>query len=534
MPAPDREPLVPTGRVGYSPPGLTGVFDVLKVPTERRPDAAALIIDAERTRVTFAQLDQLATDVSDELVARGLRPGDRIALLAPNGLEFVVALLAAAKANLVTVTLNPAVSTDEVAQRMAEARARILLGVPSLGQEPPDALAAKALPIWTIDVDTTSGPQFALTVKADAPPTAAARDDRPLPDSDPDDALIMFTSGTTARPKRVPLTHTNIAASVRGICTTYELGPSDATVAVMPFFHGHGLMAGLLSTLATGGCVLIPAAGRFSARSLWDDVAAVSATWITAVPTMYRILLSRAATDYPGRDRCPLRFLRSCSAPLDSPTATAMSRTFHAPVLSAYGMTETTHQAAAQALPTHCAGRPGSVGHATGTIIRVVDPHGKDTAVGNSGEVWVSGPTVARGYLENPTESARSFTDGWFHSGDLGTLDAEGTLTITGRIKELINRGGEKISPVQVEAVLNACPGVTEAAVFGVSDEKYGERVEAAVVAEVGVSTADLLSACRKHLAPFEIPDSIQFVSELPHTPKGALDRRAVTARFGG
>jgi acyl-CoA synthetase (AMP-forming)/AMP-acid ligase II len=352
----------------------------------------------------------------------------------------------------------------------------------------------------------------------------------------------------------VPLTHANLAASVRGICTGYELGPADATVAVMPFFHGHGLVAALLAPLAAGGGVLLPAGGRFSAHTFWDDVRAAGATWFTAVPTIHEILLERAAREYPGPQVAPLRFVRSCSAPLSTATGRALQRTLGVPVLCAYGMTESTHQATSEPLPWRGTLKDGSVGRSAVLDLRVVDPDGLACPPGTVGEVWVSGPTVARGYLDNPAETERGFTDGWFHTGDLGSLDADGDLVLTGRIKDLINRGGEKISPEHVEDVLSGCPGVAEAAVFPIPDATYGERVGAAVVlredAEEGADggadedagegdSADeaadvrrILAYCRTRLAPYEVPDRVEITRALPHTAKGALDRRAVVARY--
>jgi acyl-CoA synthetase (AMP-forming)/AMP-acid ligase II len=332
----------------------------------------------------------------------------------------------------------------------------------------------------------------------------------------------------------VPLTHANVAASVQGICATYELGPGDATVAVMPFFHGHGLFAVLLASLATGGCVLLPERGRFSAHTFWDDVRAVTATWFTAVPTIHEILLDRSALEYPGPQVAPLKFVRSCSAPLNTATQRALERTLGAPLLSAYGMTESTHQTTSEPLPQQGSLKHGSVGRSTGVDLRVVDQNGDTCPAGTQGEVWVHGPTVARGYLANPAETAHSFADGWFRTGDLGSLDEDGYLFLTGRIKNLINRGGEKISPEHVEDILAGCPGVAEAAVFAIPDAIYGQRVGAAVVVREGenVGSEQILQYCRNRLSAFEIPDRLEVVAALPHTAKGGLDRLAVDAQY--
>jgi acyl-CoA synthetase (AMP-forming)/AMP-acid ligase II len=347
----------------------------------------------------------------------------------------------------------------------------------------------------------------------------------------PDDAMIMFTGGTTGSPKMVPWTHDNITCSVRGVIATYRLGPQDATVAVMPLFHGHGLIASLLSTLASGGTVLIPAAGRFSAHTFWDDVRTAGATWFTAVPTIHQILLERAATDRP-REHVHLRFVRSCSAALSAELAQALRTQFAAPVLSAYGMTEATHQVTStrddQAVTT------GLVGRSSGADIRIVGDDGRTCPPETVGEVWLRGRTVVRGYLANPAATAQTFTDGWLHTGDLGSVSEAGELTLRGRIKELINRAGEKISPERVEAVLSSHPNISEAAVYGVADPLYGETVAAVVVpSSAGPVRADELGAfCRGRLAPFEVPASFQVTDELPHTAKGSVDRRAVAERF--
>jgi acyl-CoA synthetase (AMP-forming)/AMP-acid ligase II len=384
------------------------------------------------------------------------------------------------------------------------------------------------IPTWQLRVDISGDgiPAVALEIGGRAERRVAGA----ATELSADDALVLFTSGTTGTAKMVPLTHTNVAASVRAIVATYELGPADSTVAVMPLFHGHGLLAVLLASLASGGCVALPDRGRFSAHTFWDDVRAAGATWFSAVPTIHQILLQRSAREYPGRQAVPLRFARSCSAPLDVSTGQAMERMLGAPVLSAYGMTETSHQAASES--QRCR-KLGSVGQASGVDIRIVDNGGRACPAGSVGEVWVRGATVARGYLAAPAATAESFADGWFRTGDLGSLDVDGFLCITGRIKNIINHGGEKISPEHVEAVLAGCSGVTEAAVFAIPDAMYGERVGAVVVCHGNSVTAEeILRSCRSELSQFEVPDRIEVVAALPHTAKGALDRGAVRDKY--
>ncbi len=495
------------------------IADLVAATAGRNPEAPALVVTADRIPITYRDLVRLVDDLAGQLTQGGLRAGDRAGLRAQSSAEFVVGLLAASLAGLVVVPLDPALPVADQHARITAAGGRVVL----VGGDGP---GEPTLPHWPISVTVNEGASTAHVDTASPPSPANAGPDG----LQPDDALIMFTGGTTGAPKMVPWTQDNIATSVGNVVATYGLGPHDATVAVMPLFHGHGLIAALLSTLASGGTVLIPAGGRFSAHTFDDDLHAAAATWFTAVPTIHQILLSRNHTD---AQRGGLRFLRSCSAALNPQTAEALQTTFGAPVLSAYGMTEATHQMASTSEDQTVTA--GLVGRSTGVQVQIVDNDGRTCPPGGVGEIWVRGQTVVRGYLANPTATEQTFTDGWLHTGDLGSLTESGELTLRGRIKELINRGGEKISPERVEGVLAGHPNVLEAAVFGVPDSLYGETVGAAVVPDQSAPpTADELTEfCRERLAAFEVPASIALTDELPHTAKGSVDRRVVAERFG-
>ncbi len=522
-------------QVGQSP-GLTGarIADLVEAAARRSPEKAALVVTSHRTPVSYRELVGLVDDLAGQLKGGGLRAGDRVALRAGSNAEFVVGLLAASRADLVAVPLDPALPVSEQRARSAAAGARVVL----VDGDGSGDNAEAVLRWWPIAV-TVGGDGGAPAVHVDA--AAAPKDDVATPEGLRDaDAMIMFTGGTTGVPKMVPWTRANIAASVRSIVTGYGLGPLDATVAVMPLYHGHGLLAALLATLASGGTVLLPARGRFSAHTFWDDIDTVQATWYTAVPTIHQILLERAKTEQPGDTRA-LRFIRSCSAPLTAETAQALQDTFSAPVVCAFGMTEATHQVATTPIGAvgnseNPSATTGLVGRSTGPEIRIVGPNGTPAPAEAVGEVWLHGPTVVRGYLGDPAITAANFTDGWLRTGDLGSLSPGGELTIRGRIKELINRGGEKISPEHVEGILASHPDVLEVAVFGFPDKMYGETVAAVVVPRGSASptAAELMEFCRDRLAPFEVPATFQQASELPHTAKGSLDRRAVAEQFGG
>jgi acyl-CoA synthetase (AMP-forming)/AMP-acid ligase II len=510
------------------------IADLVETAARQSPEARALVVTADRIPVSYRDLLRLVDDLAGQLERGGLLPGDRVALRSGSNAEFVVGLLATSRADLVAVPLDPALPISEQRARSEAVGARVVLidgGGPGDKEE-------QTLPRWPIAV-TVGREDGVLAVNMDA--GTAPRQEFSTPQGlRGDDAMIMFTGGTTGVPKMVPWTRDNIAGSVRAIIAGYGLGPQDATVAVMPLYHGHGLLAALLATLVSGGSVLLPARGRFSAHTFWDDIDAVGATWYTAVPTIHQILLERANPDQPGSERATLRFIRSCSAPLTAETAQALLDTFSAPVACAFGMTEATHQVATT--PVGAAGQsqnpaatPGLVGRSTGPEMRIVGSDGNSLPPEAVGEVWLHGPTVVRGYLGEPSITAANFTDGWLRTGDLGTLSPAGELVIRGRIKELINRGGEKISPEHVEGVLASHPDVVEVAVFGVPDQLYGETVAAAIVfrGSAAPTAAELTAFCRERLAPFEVPVSFQQASELPHTAKGSLDRRAVAEQFG-
>ena len=513
------------------------IADLVEAAARRRPDAPALVVTADRVPVSYRDLIRLVDDLAGQLKRGGLRPGDRVALRSGSNAEFVIGLLAASRAELIVVPLDPALPVTEQRTRSEAAGARVVLvdGIDHPGEEAEREPGSRWWPI-AVTVGRDRGAEEganAVILDAATPPKTDISTPEGLRH---DDAMIMFTGGTTGVPKMVPWTHNNIASAVRAIVAGYGLGPQDATVAVMPLYHGHGLLAALLSTLASGGTVLLPARGRFSAHTFWDDIDAVRATWYTAVPTIHQILLERAQSDGPGK-QAALRFIRSCSAPLTPETAQALQATFRAPVVCAFGMTEATHQVATTAIdqeknPSETA---GLVGRSTGPEIRIAGSQGESLPAEAVGEVWLHGPTVVRGYLGDPAITAANFTDGWLRTGDLGSLSGAGELSIRGRIKELIIRGGENVSPERVEGVLASHPDVLEVAVFGVPHKIYGETVAAVVVPRGSASPTpdELAGFCRERLAPFEVPTSFQEARELPHTAKGSLDRRAVAQQFG-
>jgi acyl-CoA synthetase (AMP-forming)/AMP-acid ligase II len=477
----------------------------------------AVVTPDDGRSVTYAQLRTQTAALADQLRRRGVRPGDPLAVVMPNGLAYLTTFLAVTWARAVAAPLNPAYKTEEFAFFLEDAGAKALLVLPG-EQAARAAAAALNIPVWEVCPAPDGGLSLA------APATAAAPECDPQPG---DVALFLHTSGTTSRPKGVPLTHHNLTTSLRNIAATYALTPNDASLVVMPLFHVHGLLGATLSTLHTGGTAVIPS--RFSASAFWPQARAHRVTWYSAVPTIHQVLFTRADADKAPRGS--LRFIRSCSAALAPVVFGQMESRFEAPVLEAYGMTEASHQMASNPLPPGRR-RAGTVGRGTGVDIAVLDEAGNAVPPGTPGEVAIRGGNVMGGYQNNPEATAAAFTRGYFRTGDQGILDADGYLTLTGRLKELINRGGEKVSPLEVDAVLLEHPQVTEAVAFGVPDPKYGEEVHGAVVLRGAASPEEILAFCRARLADFKVPKRLYVTDALPRTATGKVQRRHVAAHF--
>ena len=356
-------------------------------------------------------------------------------------------------------------------------------------------------------------------------PTGAHR-----PPAPNDVALVLHTSGTTALPKVVPLTQANLMASARQIAATLKLTPSDRCLNLMPLFHTHGLSGALLSSIASGATfVTTPALEPASfGRWLIDS----EATWYTAVPTMHQVIVA-AMRDTKLPRPTKLRFVRSSSSPLPPPVAVELEALFAVPVLQAYGMTEASHQIACNPLPP---GRrkPGSVGLPAGTEIRIVGDGGRVLSRGERGEVCIAGPGVFGAYADNPEANRTSFIDGFFRTGDEGYLDEDGYLFLTGRLKEMINRGGEKIAPAEIDMVLLEHPSVAEAVCFAVPHPTLGEDIAAAVVAKAGAELdgAALQDFVANRAAPHKIPQKIFVMAALPTGPTGKVGRREAATQL--
>ena len=417
-------------------------------------EATALIAPETGRRWSYGALRSQVTALAAQLADLGVARGDRVAIVLPNGPEIVAAFLAVVYGAGVAAPLNPTYTPDEYTFYYGDIQPRALI-VPPGEAEAARSVAPAGCSIVEAVVDAEGRLAF----------TGAGGGSGAIAEPDPDDiALVLHTSGTTSRPKQVPLRHRNLMASARTIVQTYQLTADDVSLCVMPLFHVHGLVASTLSALLAGGAVIAPA--RFSAGRFWQDAQRYGATWYSAVPTIHQILLARANEDAPPAGATGLRFARSCSSALAPAVMQGLEERLGVPVLEAYGMTEASHQMASNPLPpaAHIA---GSVGLATGVQVAIMDKVGNLLPTGDIGEVVIRGESVTSGYLNNPEANAGAFTNGWFRTGDQGLLDEQGYLYLTGRIKELILRGGENIAPREIDEVLLTHPAIAEAITFG-------------------------------------------------------------------
>ena len=499
------------------------ISDLLARQAAVAPEVPALFAP-ERTPLSYGELHTLAESTRSALRSLGVTRQDRVAIVLANGPEMASSFVAVAGA-AVCAPLNPAYVPSEFEFYLKDLAPKLVLVCE--GAESPVRAVAKALGIRVaqlrVEVGSAAG---AFTLDA---PEAGGVIDHSSPD---DTALILHTSGTTSRPKMVPLTQRNLCVSAHSIARSFALAPEDRCLNVMPLFHIHGLIGAVLSSLAAGaGVVCTP--GFSSARFFaWLDE--FSPTWYTAVPTMHQEILARAEAHREIVARRPLRFIRSCSASLAPTLLHTLETVFQAPALESYGMTEAAHQMASNPLPPR-ARKPGSVGVASGPEVAIMDGAGALLDAGATGEIVIRGPSITSGYLGVPEVNREAFTNGWFRTGDQGYLDAEGYLFLTGRLKEIINRGGEKISPREIDEAMLEHRGVAQAVTFAVPHSRLGEEVGAAVVRKPGASfdERELREFVAARLSVFKVPRVIRFVDAVPKGPTGKLQRIGLAARLG-
>ncbi|MGD9511120.1 MAG: acyl--CoA ligase [Geminicoccaceae bacterium] len=492
---------------------------------------AAAILAPERPVLSFGALRELVDATVATLNGLGIGRGDRVAIVLPNGPEMATAFVSVA-CGATTAPLNPAYREEEFEFYLSDLRAKALIVAD--GDKGPAVEVARRhkaeILRLTTSLDRPAG-WFELAAEgsgAGPVDTGAARED--------DEALVLHTSGTTSRPKIVPLLQRNLTASARHVRTALALTPADRCLNVMPLFHIHGLIAAVTSSLSAGASIYCTPGFNALRFFHWLDDAKPS--WYTAVPTMHQAILARAERNPEVLARSRLRFIRSSSASLPAQVMLQLEQTFDAPVIESYGMTEATHQMVSNPLPP-ASRKPGSVGIAAGPLVRISDDAGTFLPAGAQGEVVISGPNVTPGYEANPDANLKSFfqADGrrWFRTGDQGVLDEEGYLRITGRLKEIINRGGEKVSPLEVDDVLMDHPAVAQVVTFAMPHDKLGEEVACAVVLREGMVLVEqeIRSFAAGRLADFKVPRKVLILEEIPKGATGKLQRIGLAQKLG-
>jgi acyl-CoA synthetase (AMP-forming)/AMP-acid ligase II/acetyltransferase-like isoleucine patch superfamily enzyme/acyl carrier protein len=501
----------------YQQPKAKSLYQLLKMRVEKNPAAIAITAPGRRP-LSYDRLLHQVEDIIVILRACGLYRNDRVTIVVPNGPEMAVAFVAVA-AGVTCAPLNPSYRAEEFDFYMSDLHARALIVSSEIDSPARQIAQQRNIPIIELTPTLTAeAGTFELTGKNKA---ASNRRDFAQPD---DTALVLHTSGTTSRPKIVPLTQTNVCCSGHNISLTLELTENDRCLNVMPLFHIHGLIGSVLSSL-TAGASIVCTPGLDSERFFeWLEI--FQPTWYTAVSTMHQAILARAAANREIIARCPLRFIRSSSAPLPEPVIAAVEDVFGVPILDTYGMTEAAHQMTSNPLPP-LPRKMGSVGVAAGPEVAIMDETGNLLPAGEIGEVVIRGKNVTEGYENNLTANQSAFTNGWFHTGDQGRFDTDGYLFLTGRLKEIINRGGEKVAPKEIDEILTQHPAIAQAIAFAVPHATLGEDIAAAVVLHenAAVTESEMRDFAAARLADFKVPRQVLIVDEIPKGPTGKLQR---------
>ena len=500
------------------------IYQNLQATASLHPDQDALTAP-DREALTYRQLVDQVSQWRRQLVGLGIERNDRVAIVLPNGPDMATTFLSVASA-ATAAPLNPVYRAPELDFYLADLQAKALVVDPTLDSPAIAVAESRQIPVIRVQ-SSRRDPAGRITLE----PSPACLP--PEPPVGPDDvALILHTSGTTSRPKIVPLSQRNLCESADNICRGLELGCDDCVLNIMPLFHIHGLVAAVLSTLVSGGT--LACTPGFVATEFFAWLQRVRPSWYTAVPTMHQAIVARAEGCGEVIASSRLRFIRSSSSPLPPPVAHRIEEVFGVPVIEAYGMTEAAHQICSNPLPP-ATRKFGSVGPAAGPQVAIMNANGERLEPDTVGEVVIRGTNVTPGYESNPEANAQSFTHGWFRTGDEGRFDTDGYLFLTGRIKEIINRGGEKISPREIDEVLLEHPKVTQAVTFAIADDRLGEEVAAAVVLGRGQTSSEheLMAFAARSLAEFKVPRRVVIVEEIPKGPSGKLQRIGLAKQLG-
>ncbi len=499
---------------------VLNLYEQLVLLAEKNPDAAAIEAPG-RLPLSYRRLVELIGRGIRQLNSFGVGRNDRVAMVIPNGPEMATAFLTVASA-ATCAPLNPAYRVQDYDFYLSDLDAKALIVEEGIDSPAETAAREKGIPIIRL---SALSEDCAGIFKLFPPQTGIFSTDRlsglaTLEDT----SLVLHTSGTTARPKMVPLTQHNICISARNVSCSLQLVSTDRCLNVMPLFHIHGLIGVLLSSLFSGASVVC--SPGFQAFSFFEWMDVFRPTWYSAVPTMHQAILEHAQDSHEIIDRCPLRFVRSSSSAIPPQVIKELETVFSTPVVEAYGMTEASHQMASNPLPPNPR-KPGSVGIAAGPEVTIMNEVGDFLASEEIGEIVIRGANVTPGYHNNPTANADAFTKGWFRTGDLGRVDREGYIFIDGRIKEIINRGGEKVSPREIDEALLDHAEIQQAVAFAVEHPTLGEDIAAAVVLSKGASVSEqtIREFAFECLADFKVPSQIVIVDTIPTGATGKLQR---------
>jgi len=498
--------------------------DVIDRHADAQPDAPFLFAPEPGVELTYAGLRAMARSLDAELAAHGIRPGEVVSYMLPNGMAAAGVFLGAMYGGYVVSPVSLLAQDALIEHTLAHSATRIVFAAPEFV---PRLLAIVARIGSRAIVRPASPDDLELR------PAHGDESSHALEATTP--AMLMYTSGTTGTPKGALLSHGNLVHAGRSVVAAHELAPADRVLSSLPLYHVNGQCIATISPLVSGGSIVMP--HRFSVSQWWSLVERYRPTWLNIVPTIIAYLLNGPDLTAAQAAACRrIRFARSASAPLPPEHHRAFEARFGISVLEGMGLTECASVAFANPLDPG-ARRIGSPGRPLGMEARVVAPDGTVQDTGERGEIEMRGDNVMMGYHKDPAATARTLRPGgWLATGDLGYRDADGFYFITGRLKELIIKGGENIAPREIDEALLKHPAVLEAAAVGVPDREYGQEILACVVLKQGAacSEADLRAHCLTELGRYKTPKAFRFLTELPKGPSGKVQRLKLAAEAGG
>jgi acyl-CoA synthetase (AMP-forming)/AMP-acid ligase II len=497
------------------------IRELLEQRVEAAPDKHFLFSEADGRRYTYAEFDAAVNRTARLLSAKGIKKGDAVSLLMPNGVEYITAYFACFKIGALAGPVNSLLKSEELRYVIANSEARALL----VGSEYQSRVEAIRSDLPSL--------QHVILFDDEAQATNGFTEGA-LPDAvigEADEAIIIYTSGTTGKPKGCLLTHGNIIANARQITEWLNFTERDCLLTVMPLFHMNAVSVTTMTPLYAGASTVV--SPKFSASRFWQIISDYEVTSFGSVATMLSMLLSTYPEGVPaGLKTEQLRFAMCGSAPVPAEVMKRFEETFNCLVIEGYGLSESTCRSSFN--PPDERRRPGSCGMAIGNEMKVFDDEDREVADGELGEIVLRGPNILKGYYKNPQATAQAFRGGWFHTGDIGYRDADGFFYIVDRKSDMIIRGGENIYPREIDEVLYRHKAVAAAATIGVPDPLYGEEVAAFIVLKDGaqVSAEEIISFCREHLADYKCPKSVRFVTDIPKGPTGKLLKRELARLF--